>query len=202
MEIAAQQDDWARRRARLGREALRRGLVDIAVARHETPFGRLLLCATSTGLTRVGLPSESEDAVLTNLAARVSPRILFAPQANLSSAGRALDLYFAGTSRAIELSYDRRLESPFQAEILNAARAIPFGTTVSYAELAAATCSPKAVRAVGTALATNPLPIVIPCHRVIRSDGELGGYRGGEQLKASLLEFERKALNAEPHDWG
>jgi methylated-DNA-[protein]-cysteine S-methyltransferase len=165
-------------------------LVDVAYARHDTPLGPLLLGATSLGLVRIGLPSESEDEVLDELARRVSPRVLFASHADLTRARTQLDEYFEGRRHAFDLRLDVRLSRGFRREILRATSAIPYGQTVSYQEVATAAGNSAAGRAAGGALANNPLPIVVPCHRVRHADGTIGGYRGGLAAKTWLLALE------------
>jgi methylated-DNA-[protein]-cysteine S-methyltransferase len=184
---------WSRVRERLAARADAEGLVDVAVARHDSPLGRLVLGATPRGLVRVGLPSEEEDAVLEELARRVSLRVMHADREPLTRAREQLDEYFAGRRRAFALPLDWRLARGFRREVLRATAAIPYGRTASYREVASRAGSPGAVRAAGTALATNPLPLVVPCHRVLRSDGALGQYRGGVEAKGRLLELERAA---------
>ena len=177
---------------RLEHEAAAEGTLDLAYATAATPLGQLLLAATDEGLVRVAFEGENHDAVLANLAASVSPRILHAP-ARLEAAARQLDEYFAGRRRSFDLRLDRRLSKGFRAEVLRHLPEIPYGRTESYAQVAAAVGNPKAVRAVGSACATNPLPVVVPCHRVLRSDGAFGGYLGGPEAKAYLLQLEAAA---------
>jgi methylated-DNA-[protein]-cysteine S-methyltransferase len=184
---------WARLREELARRAEAEQLIDVAYARHDTPLGQVLLGATPEGLVRVGLPSEDENAVLEELARRISPRVLRAPREVLEQTRRQLESYFTGTRHAFDLPLDWRLTTGFRREVLRATAQIPYGATSSYRALATQAGSPAAVRAAGTALALNPLPIVVPCHRVLRSDGQLGGYRGGAEAKAQLLELERRA---------
>lgn len=181
---------FARLRDRVAARALERGLADVAIARHESPLGRILLGATESGLVRVGLPVEDEDAVLDELAAHVSPRVLHAPRAVLDDARRQLDEYFAGRRQAFALALDWCLTKGFRHAVLRATAAIPFGRTATYREIAARAGSPAAHRATGSALATNPLPIVVPCHRVLPSSGGVGQYRGGTEAKARLLALE------------
>ncbi len=183
--------EWRRIRAELGARAADEGLVDVAVERHESPLGALLLGATGEGLVRVALPVEDADAVMEDLARRVSPRVLRAPRAAVTAARRQLDEYFAGRRRSFDLPLDWRLTRGFRREALRAIAAIPYGATASYREVAARAGSPNAVRAAGTACATNPLPIVVPCHRVLRTGGGLGGYLGGLEMKSRLLDLER-----------
>jgi methylated-DNA-[protein]-cysteine S-methyltransferase len=166
------------------------GLVDVAFERHASPLGPLLLGATSQGLVRIGLPAESEDAVLDELAERVSARVLRVASEPLTRARRQLDAYFEGRRRTFELPLDWRLARGFRRDVLRATAAIPYGRTASYGEIARRAGSPSAFRAAGTALAANPLPIVVPCHRVLPASGELGSYRGGADAKAQLLALE------------
>ena len=183
--------EWERVRAELGARAAGEGLVDVAVETHDSPLGTLLLGATGEGLVRVALPAEAHDEVLDDLAWRVGPRVLRAPRAAVADARRQLDEYFAGRRQVFELPLDWRLSRGFRREALRAIAAIPYGSTASYREIAARAGSPGAVRAAGTACATNPLPIVVPCHRVLRADGGVGGYLGGAEMKSRLLALER-----------
>jgi methylated-DNA-[protein]-cysteine S-methyltransferase len=187
---------WERVRRDLAARAAAEGLVDVAVQRHDSPLGILLIGATEAGLVRVGLPAEDEDAVLDELARRVSARVLVAPRDSLTRARRQLDEYFAGRRRAFDVALDWRLTTGFRREVLVATARIPYGRTASYREVATQAGSPAAVRAAGTALATNPLPILVPCHRVLRSGGAIGAYRGGSEAKAALLRLEGTPLSA------
>ena len=177
----------------LARTAEQSGILDIAYRTLETPVGSLLLAATEQGLVRVAYDREDHDRVLDALSAKVSPRILHAP-ARLDATARQLDEYFAGRRRRFEVPLDLRLSGGFRRSVLDHLQAIDYGRTESYAQVAAATGSPLAVRAVGSACATNPLPVVLPCHRVVRSDGSLGGYIGGLQAKQVLLALEGALL--------
>lgn len=179
----------ARLRTRLAAAAGAEGLLDIGYRTVDSPVGPLLLAATPEGLVRVAFHREGHDAVLGALAGSVSPRILAAP-ARLDKAARQLDEYFAGRRRTFELPLDFRLAKGFRLAVLRHLSDIPYGGTESYAQVAAAAGSPRAVRAVGTACATNPLPLVVPCHRVVRADGSSGGYRGGPDAKRTLLMLE------------
>jgi methylated-DNA-[protein]-cysteine S-methyltransferase len=181
---------WTRIRDDLAGRADAAGLVDVAFERHDSPLGTMLIGATGEGLVRVGLPIEGVDAVLAELAERVSARVLFASRASVADARRQLDQYFAGRRRRFELELDWRLTKGFRRSVLLATARIPYGTTASYREVATEAGNPKAVRAAGSALAHNPLPILVPCHRVLRSGGELGSYLGGPEAKARLLELE------------
>jgi len=184
---------WERIHANLVDRADADGLVDVAFERHDSPLGTIVLGATAQGLVRVGLPAEGEDAVLDELARRVSLRVLRAPRSTLTQAHHQLDAYFEGRLRAFDVRLDWRLTGGFRREVLHATAQIPCGQTSSYGRVAKRAGTAAAVRAAGTALATNPLPIVVPCHRVLRTDGKLGGYRGGVEAKARLLELERIA---------
>lgn len=164
--------------------------VDVGYRVVDGPVGPLLLAATATGLVRVAFASEGEDAVLQELADRVSPRVLPLP-ARLDETARELDEYFGGRRRRFDLPLDWRLSSGFRRDVLShLAVDVEYGRTTSYAGLATLAGSPRAIRAVGTACATNPIPVVVPCHRVVRSDGSMGRYRGGEEAKHALLELE------------
>lgn len=181
--------DLAGLRSRLAAAADRDGLLDVAYRTIDSPMGTLLLAATTEGLVRVAFEREDHDAVLARLAADVSPRILEAP-ARLDAAADQLDEYFAGRRRRFDVPLDLRLASGFRRAVLDHLPEIPFGRTASYAAVAAAAGNPKAVRAVGTACARNPLPLVVPCHRVVRSDGAIGQYLGGVEAKQALLALE------------
>ena len=159
--------------ARLEREAAAAGLLDVAYRLLDSPVGQLLHATTPAGLVRVAFSADHER-VLSTLAERISPRILHSPKA-LDEVSGELDAYFAGRRTTFDVPLDRRLSHGFLGQVQHALSDIPFGTTVSYGQLADRAGNPRAVRAVGTACATNPLPIVVPCHRVLRSDGTLGG---------------------------
>ena len=177
---------------RLSAAAERAGILDVAYRTLDTPVGPLLLAATEAGLVRVAYTREGHARVLEQLATRVSPRVLLAPR-RLEPAAREIEEYFAGRRRTFDLPLDLRLASGFRRAVLDHLPEIGYGTTASYAAVAAAAGSPRAVRAVGTACATNPLPVVVPCHRVVRSDGTLGQYAGGVEAKRALLDLEAAA---------
>ena len=182
--------DVDRLRARLAAAAQAEGILDVAYRTVDTPVGPLLLAATEQGLVRVAYPNQGHDAVLQALADRVSPRVLQAP-ARLDPVARQLDDYFAGRRQRFDVPLDWRLSTGFRSTVLHhLAIDVDYGHTASYAALAALAGNPKAVRAVGTACATNPLPVVVPCHRVVRSDGAIGNYAGGVEAKRTLLELE------------
>lgn len=165
------------------------GSLDVAYRTVDSPVGPLLLASTSVGLVRVAYEAEGHDAVLVRLAERLSPRVLAAPS-RLDSAARELDDYFAGRRQRFDLTLDLSLAQGFRRTVLEHLQTIAYGRTESYGMVAAAAGSPRAVRAVGSACATNPLPVVVPCHRVVRSDGGLGGYLGGLPAKQVLLDLE------------
>lgn len=176
-------------RERFASRARGAGLVDVSYVTTDSPVGRLLLARTDAGLVRIGFEMQGEDALLEELAARVGPRVVRA-SGPLDELRRQLDQYFAGRRRHFEVPIDWRLSHGYRLEVLLELARVPFGTTESYADLAAQTSSPKAVRAVGTACSTNPIPIVVPCHRIVRSDGRIGNYLGGRDVKVALLEHE------------
>jgi methylated-DNA-[protein]-cysteine S-methyltransferase len=184
--------DLAALRARLAGAADSGGLLDVAYRTVDSPIGTLLLAATPTGLVRVAFESEGFDTVLQHLADDLSPRVLEAPR-RLDGAARQLHEYFAGRRSDLDVPIDLSLSRGFRRTVLSYLSRIGFGRTASYAEVAAAVANPRAVRAVGTACATNPLPLVLPCHRVIRSDGRAGSYRGGPEAKQHLLDLEAPA---------
>jgi methylated-DNA-[protein]-cysteine S-methyltransferase len=180
----------ARLRRDLAARAGAEGLIDVAFERHASPLGALLLGATEQGLVRIGLPGEREEDVLDELAERISARVLRVAQGPLDRARRQLDEYFEGRRRRFELALDWQLTRGFRRDVLRATERVPYGSTASYREIARRAGSPSAFRATGSALANNPLPIVVPCHRVLPSSGELGNYRGGAAAKAQLLALE------------
>ncbi|MDX1877869.1 methylated-DNA--[protein]-cysteine S-methyltransferase [Mycolicibacterium sp. 141076] len=177
---------------RLAAAARRDGVLDVAYRVVDSPVGPLLLAATDQGLIRVAYAIEDHDTVLQQLADKVSPRILRAP-ARLDTVARELDEYFTRTRRTFDVPLDWRLAAGFRAAVLHHLPEIGYGQTASYAAVAALAGSPRAVRAVGTACAKNPLPVVVPCHRVVRSDGAMGGYLGGPEAKRLLLDLEAAA---------
>lgn len=166
---------------------------DVAYLTMESPIGELLLAATEVGLVRVAFGWSDHDP-LQELADAISPRILKSP-ARLRHVAKQLDAYFAGTLHHFDLPMDLRLSTGFRREVLHTLERIEYGHVASYGQVAAQTGSPKAVRAVGTACGMNPIPVVIPCHRVIRSDGSLGQYGGGTEVKRVLLELEGVTLD-------
>ena len=178
--------------ARLVVDASAAGMLDVAYRTVDSPLGSLLLAATEQGLLRVAYALEDHDRVLAQLASSVSARVLRTP-ARTDLAARELEEYFAGQRTAFDLPLDLRLSTGFRRTVLVHLADIAYGTTASYAAVAGAAGNPGAVRAVGTACATNPLPVVLPCHRVIRSDGSVGQYVGGVDAKRTLLSLESAA---------
>jgi methylated-DNA-[protein]-cysteine S-methyltransferase len=178
-----------RLQARLARQAQAHNLLDVAYRTVDSPFGTLLLAATPAGLVRIAYAGEDHDAVLAALADKVSPRVLRAP-ARLDEPARQLGDYFANRRHGFDLPLDLQLAHGFRRTVLERLPYVPYGRTVSYAQIAGDVGNPRAVRAVGTACATNPLPLVIPCHRVVRTDGSLGNYVGGTDTKRQLLQLE------------
>jgi methylated-DNA-[protein]-cysteine S-methyltransferase len=164
-------------------------LLDVAYRTVDSPVGTLLVAATEQGLVRVAYQTEDHDQVLQTLSQRISPRILHAPR-RLDQVARQLGEYFARERRDFVLPLDFRLAHGFRREVLTRLVMIDYGHTESYSQVAAATGHPRAVRAVGSACATNPMPVIVPCHRVLRSDGKLGGYVAGLRIKAALLSLE------------
>ena len=173
------------------------GMLDVAYATLDCPLGTLLLASTGRGLVRIAyVDGGDEDAVLADLAARISPRVLAAPR-KLDQARRELEEYFGGRRRRFDLGLDWRLTQGFGRHVLKATARIPYGALSTYRRVAAEAGSPRGSRAAGNALGSNPLPIIVPCHRVLHSDGGLGGYTGGVERKRILLGVERAALTAE-----
>jgi methylated-DNA-[protein]-cysteine S-methyltransferase len=167
------------------------GLLDVAYATLDSPAGKLLLAATPHGLVRLAyLDQETEvDHVLEQLAAAISPRVLAAPR-RLDEPRRELDQYFAGGRRQFELPLDWRLTRGFGRRVLEATARIPFGSVSTYKQMATEAGSPRGSRAAGNALGSNPIPIIVPCHRVLHTTGGLGGYTGGLDRKRMLLAIE------------
>jgi len=182
--------DLARLHARLAAAAERDDALDVAYRTVDSPVGPLLIAATSVGLVRVAFDSEGNDAVLQNLSDRISSRVLEAP-ARLDAVALQLDEYFSGRRRHFDVPLDWQLSKGFRRTVLeHLAIDIGYGATATYGTLARLSGSPNAVRAVGTTCATNPIPVVVPCHRVVRADGTMGQYRGGPAAKRALLDLE------------
>jgi methylated-DNA-[protein]-cysteine S-methyltransferase len=174
---------------RLTEHADAEGLLDVAYAKVDSPFGPLLLASTPRGLVRVNLPAYDPEETLEELAAKVSPRVLEAP-AKLDDVRRELGLYFEGKLTEFDLRIDWQLTGGFRGKVQRAINRIPYGQTRTYTEMARSAGNERAVRAAGTACGSNPIPIVVPCHRVLRSGGGLGGYGGGLPMKEELLKLE------------
>ena len=188
-DLQADDETLARLHQRLERDAATDEVLDVAYRTVDSPVGTLLLAATTVGLVRVAYDIEDHDAVLATLAGSVSPRVLRAP-ARLDAVARQLDEYFTKRRTDFEVPVDLRLAEGFRRSVIEHLRGIGYGRRESYAAVASAVGNPRAVRAVGTACALNPLPVVIPCHRVIRSDGSTGQYVGGPAAKSALLTLE------------
>ncbi|MCT7659583.1 methylated-DNA--[protein]-cysteine S-methyltransferase [Mycobacterium deserti] len=187
--LAADEKTLARLHLRLEQDADSEGVLDVAYRTLDTPVGTLLLAATRAGLVRVAYDIEGHDAVLALLADAVSPRVLHAP-ARLDSAAHQIEEYFAKRRTTFDVPIDMRLADGFRRSVIEHLRDIGYGHRETYATVAAAIGHPRAVRAVGTACSRNPLPVVIPCHRVVRSDGSTGQYIGGPLAKSALLDLE------------
>lgn len=188
-ELTPDDETLDRLHRRLERAADHDGVLDVAYRTIDSPVGPLLLAATTVGLVRVAFDVEDHDTVLTRLAQTVSPRILRAPT-RLDTVAYQLDEYFAKRRTTFEVPVDLRLAAGFRRSVIEHLREIGYGRRESYAAVAAAVGNPRAVRAVGSACAHNPLPVVIPCHRVVRSDGSPGQYVGGPDAKSALLSLE------------
>lgn len=184
--------DLGRLHIRLEDTARRRAVLDLAYSTVATPVGVLLLVRSEHGLVRVAYDVEDHDRVLQDLSETLSPRVLWAP-GQLSEATRQVEEYFGRRRTEFDLPLDFSLSRGFRQDVQRHLVDISYGRTRSYTEVAALVGRPRAVRAVGSACATNPLPVVVPCHRVLRSDGSLGGYIGGLAAKTALLELERAA---------
>ena len=193
LEAEPASGNWSKLRQTVVESADRSRLLELTYERHDSPFGSLLVVAGESGILRIALAPEPEPEVLDDLARRISPRIGRTGREVTTEARRQLDRYFAGELRTFDLPLDWRLTRAFRREVLRQTAAIPYGATASYTEVATGAGNPRAVRAAGTALATNPLPILVPCHRVLRSDGKVGAYLGGSEMKSALLAMEEKA---------
>jgi methylated-DNA-[protein]-cysteine S-methyltransferase len=182
----------ARLHRKLEHAAEEEGLLDVAYRTVDSPVGTLLLAATPRGLVRVAYDAEGHDRVLEALATRLSPRVLRAPK-RLDAVALELEEYFGGRRRSFDLPLDLSLSKGFRLLVQQHLPEIGYAQTRSYQQVAELVGNPKAVRAVGTACATNPLPVVLPCHRVLRTDGTAGGYVGGPAAKTTLLNLEAAA---------
>jgi methylated-DNA-[protein]-cysteine S-methyltransferase len=175
--------------AALADRAAADGLLDVAYATVDTPVGPVLAAKTPRGVVRMAYPRDSMDAVLTELAREISPRVLESPS-ELDPVRRELEEYFEQRRHDFDLAIDWRLSHGFRRRALESLTGIPYGGTITYKELADRAGSPRAHRAAGSACGSNPIPIVVPCHRVVRVGGELGGYGGGPEIKEFLLDLE------------
>ena len=176
-------------RSDLARRAAGEGVLDVAYGFADSPLGPLTVIVSDRGLVRLSYAHEAVDEQLEEIATRVSPRILASPD-RTDAVRRQLDEYFAGDRRGFDVPIDWRLVRGFTGDVLRATARIPFGTVSSYREVATEAGSPNAYRAAGNALGSNPIPIVVPCHRVLHSGGGLGGYTGGLERKEYLLRLE------------
>lgn len=175
--------------ATLRRRAGDEGLLDVAYGELDSPLGDLLVAVTPRGLVRLAYSGEEPDRVLGELAAQVSPRILHAPE-RTDAVRRELEAYFDGRLDRFTTQIDWSLVHGFAIGVLQATARVPFGVLSTYREVATEAGSPRAARAAGNALGSNPIPIVVPCHRVVHADGSLGGYTGGLERKRFLLALE------------
>ena len=181
--------DADRLSAALRDRATAEGLLDVAYGSMDSPLGELLVAVTPRGLVRVAYVREARDDVLAELADRVSPRVLRAPE-RTDAVRHELEEYFAGARHGFETPIDWSLVRGFAVGVLQATARVPFGQVTTYREVADAAGSPRAARAAGNALGSNPIPIVVPCHRVVHAGGGLGGYTGGLERKRFLLRLE------------
>lgn len=157
---------------------------------HPTPLGDLLVATRNGALIAVGLPGQDFDAILARLTSDTGERA-HQSRDDLGDVTEQIDGYFAGDLTGFDLDLDLSGSTQFRRRVLDYLASIPYGQTRTYAEVAAGVGSPRAVRAVGSACATNPIPIVVPCHRVLKGDGTLGGYAGGLDMKTFLLGLEK-----------
>ena len=167
-------------------------LLDVAYGFVDTPFGRYLAATTPQGLVTLSFHTEY-DQVLGELSRRISPRVLEAP-AKLDELRRELDEYFDGRRHDFDIPLDWRLTGGFMQRVLRATAKIPYGGVATYRDVARRAGNPRAVRAAGNALGANPIPIVVPCHRVVRTGGAVGNYGGGPDMKRALLKLEGALL--------
>lgn len=187
----SEQDGKLKRIAsRIADRAGEEGLVDVAYGTLDTPMGTLLIASTKRGLVRIALPGADLDVFVSELSDDLSPRVLEYPR-RLDEARRELDQYFEGRRRRFDLDLDWRLSNPgFYRRVLRAAAKVPFGEVITYRDAAGRAGNPRAFRAAGTACGHNPIPVIVPCHRVVQSGGGIGNYGGGPEMKKALLELE------------
>jgi methylated-DNA-[protein]-cysteine S-methyltransferase len=175
---------------RFAEHAAHEGLVDVAYTCIDSPVGAVLVAATHRGLVRIAFGDFFDaDKVIDDLSRRISPRVLEVP-AYFDAVRRELDEYFQGRRTSFDLPLDWQLTRGFGRQVLRKTAEIPYGDVSTYSMVAAAAGSPRAYRAAGNALGSNPIPIVVPCHRVLHSGGGLGGYGGGLERKEFLLRLE------------
>jgi methylated-DNA-[protein]-cysteine S-methyltransferase len=185
--LASLRTDASAAMAAFRRRAADEDLLDVAYAELDSPLGPLTVFVTARGLVRIGYGSADDE--VGDVAARVSPRMLAAPE-RTDDVRRELDDYFAGRRQSFDLPLDWSLVRGFAGDVLQATARIPFGSVSTYRDVASEAGSPRAYRAAGNALGSNPIPIVVPCHRVLHSGGGLGGYTGGLDRKRFLLRLE------------
>ena len=181
--------DVERLRTTLALRAADEGVLDVGYGVADSPLGPLTVIVTGRGLVRLSYAHEEIEEQLDEIATRISPRVLTSPE-RTDSVRRQLDEYFSGRRHRFDVPIDWRLVRGFAGEVLRATSRIPFGSVSSYREIAAAAGSANAYRAAGNALGSNPIPIVVPCHRVLHAGGGLGGYTGGLERKRYLLRLE------------
>ena len=175
---------------RLAARAYEEGLLDVAYTVEDSPVGPLLLASTGRGLVELGYEADKElDFMLERLATKISPRVLEAP-ARLDPVRRELEEYFEGKRLDFDIPLDWSLTKGFTRRVLRATAKVPYGEVSTYRQVAAKAGNERAVRAAGNALGANPIPIVVPCHRILRTGGALGGYGGGLPRKEFLLKLE------------
>ncbi len=165
------------------------GLVEVAYATMDSPFGELFIAATDQGVVKLGLPNRPIDTLPGELATLISPRVLEEPK-RLDPARRQLEAYFEGKLDRFDVPVDWRLTRGFANKILHVVNSIPYGQTLSYGEVAQEAGNPRAFRAAGTACGVNPVPLIVPCHRVVQASGDPGNYGGGPEMKRELLKLE------------
>ena len=178
---------------RFRRAAARDGLIDVAVGTLDSPVGELFVAVTPRGVASISFEGVDRDALIDRLSRELSPRVVAEARAT-DDVRRELDEYFRGARRRFDLRLDRRLMTPFMKDVLAATSRVSFGRLATYGEIAGRIGQPRAARAVGAALVANPIPIVIPCHRVVGANGRLTGYGGGLPRKELLLRLEGSLL--------
>jgi methylated-DNA-[protein]-cysteine S-methyltransferase len=184
-------------RVDLARRAADEGVLDVAYGTADSPLGPLTVIVTQRGLVRLSYAHDAVEEQLDEIASRISPRILASPE-RTDPVRRQLDEYFSGQRQGFDVPIDWRLVRGFAGEVLRATARIPYGSVSSYREVAGEAGSPNAYRAAGNALGSNPIPIVVPCHRVLHAGGGLGGYTGGLERKRFLLELEGVLAGNDP----